>query len=110
VLRDLTTKEFVRCRPREGPRGAQGLVDYRDRRFKLKVDGVLLLRICWTKVRDWYDGEKLGIFQRKWAGHCFDILPWERLDGEEGWRDCTNEVVEQAKEVAEKMRLLVQQD
>jgi hypothetical protein len=81
-------KEFVRCRPREGPRGAQGLVDYRDRRFKLKVDGVLLLRICWTKVRDWYDGEKLGIFQRKWAGHCFDILPWERLDGEEGWRDC----------------------
>jgi hypothetical protein len=106
ALRDLTTREFVRCRPGEGPGGARGLVDCRDRSLKLRVDDVLLLRISWTKVRDWDDWEKLGIFRGKWAGHCFDIVPWERLDGEEGWRDCTDEIVEQAKEVAEKMRPL----
>lgn len=103
VLRDLTTREFVRCRPGKGPGGVRGYVDCGDARVKVRVDDILLLRICWTRVGHWDDREGLGIFRGKWAGHCFDIVPWEKLDGEEGWRDCTEEVVEQAQEVAEKM-------
>jgi hypothetical protein len=103
VLRNLTTREFVRCMPGKGPGGIRGYVDCGDRRIKVRVDDVLLLRICWTKVTDWGNRESLGIYRGKWAGHCFDIVPWGRLDGEEGWRDCTEEVVEQAKEVLEKM-------
>jgi hypothetical protein len=94
VLRDLTTREFVRCRPGESPRGVRGYVDCGDGRVKVRVDDVLLLRICWTTVRGEDDREGLGIYRGKWAGHCFDIVPWEWLEREEGWRDCMEEVVE----------------
>jgi len=103
VLRNLTTREFVRCRARKGPSGVRGYVDCG---VEVRVDDVLLLRICWTAVGVGGDWEGLGIYRGKWAGHCFDIVPRERLEGVEGWRDCTEEVVEQAKEVAENMRPL----
>lgn len=103
VLRNLTTREYVRCRPGEGPLERRGFVDCKDGTVKVRVDDVLLLRICWTKVEAWDDMEELGIFRGEWAGHCFDIVPWERLDGDKGWRDCTDEVLEQARDVEEKM-------
>jgi hypothetical protein len=103
VLRNLTTREYVRCRPGEGPMEKRGFVDCEDGRVKVRVDDVLLLRICWTKVGDWDDQEGLGIYRGQWAGHCFDIVMWERLDGVEGWRDCTGEVLDQARMAAEKL-------
>jgi hypothetical protein len=103
VLRNLTTREYVRCRPGEVPMGAKGLVDCEDGKVKVRVDDVLLLRICWSKLDVWEDRQGLGIYRGKWAGHCFDIVPWEKLDGDKGWMDCTDEVLEQAREVAEKM-------
>jgi hypothetical protein len=104
VLRNLTTREYVRCRPGKGTIEGRGLVDCKDGSVKVRIDDVLLMRICWTRLAVWEDTQELGIFRGKWAGHCFDIVPWERLDDRDGWRDCTDEVVEQARFVAEKIR------
>jgi hypothetical protein len=105
VLRNLTTREYVRCRPGEGPMEMRGCVDCSDGRVKVRVDDVLLLRICWTKLESWDDREELGIYRGPWAGHCFDIVPREQLGRGHGWRDCTDEVLKQARDVTEKMVL-----
>jgi hypothetical protein len=104
VLRNLTTREYVRYRPGDGLRELCGLVDCEDSQVKVRIEDVLLMRICWTSVRTWEDDEKeLGICPRKWAGHCFDIVPWEQLDGLEGWTGCTTERLDEARVLAEKI-------
>lgn len=63
VLRNLTTREYVRCRPGKGSVEGRGLVDCRHGRAKVRVDDVLLMRICWTRQMAWEDLQELGIFR-----------------------------------------------
>src|SRR5436190_24145845 len=97
-MRNLTTKEYVRCRQERG-----GYIDHPDV-DQLRVDDVLLMRICWTRLPAWHEPDMWScIYRGSWAGHCFDIVPLEKagvLAVENGWRDTTDEVVKQAKMVA----------
>lgn len=102
VLRNLTTQEYVRCRPGPGLTDRRGYIDHPNG-FKVRLDDALLLRICWTKVSPWTDKEGLGIYRGSWAGHCFDIVPLDQAGIGKGWKDSTNEILEQAMTVAKKL-------
>ena len=91
VLRNLTTKEFVRCLPRADSQGRRGYVDHPV--FKgLRVHDILTMRICWTQA---YRFDMCG----KWAGHSFDIvvLDENRSALGEAWVDVTDAIVEEAR-------------
>ena len=82
-------------------KGQRGFVDHPDA-DGLRVLDVLLLRTCWTRpplARENYP-PALHFLRGEWAGHCFDIVPWEPKRPLAGWEDCTAEVVEQAHQVA----------
>ena len=103
ALRNLTTKEFVRCRPGTAFKGKHGYVDHPDMP-QLRVDDVLLLRICWTKFHPRRDSKVLRFRCGAWAGHCFDIVPIEEastVPRADGWKDRTDEVVREAMTVSE---------
>ena len=99
MLRNLTTKQYVRCRPTK-PGGAQtGYVDHvRTRTNPLRVDHVLLMYICWTVMRGVRDDPNgMGIFRGVWAGHCFDIVSQQEVDmTREAWEDVTDDIVTEA--------------
>ena len=91
ILRNLTTKEFVRCLPRADSQGRRGYIDHPEIKG-LRVDDVLMMRICWT-IR-WCTP-----CSGQWAGHSFDIVA---LDGNssaigEAWVDVTDAIVEEAR-------------
>ncbi len=100
ILRNLSTKECVRCWPRTCSGAIRGYVDYPEGNW-LYLDDVLLMRICWTRDGAGNGKDDLIVSRRgKWAGHCFDIVA---LDGEEAlsvgngeWVDATKEVVNEA--------------
>lgn len=99
-LRNLTTKQFVRCRPSIPSHGAP-VVGYVDHEAlggnPLRVDDVLLMYICWTKVAPREPSQELKIDQGPWAGHCFDIVPEPEDDKLiDGWKDVTDQVVSEA--------------
>ena len=124
VLRNLDTKEFVRCRPGTGVlsrlstawRGRDisvdgelirhwGIVDQQGP--AVRVDDVLLLRAFWSHVAYELNSEDLLLrphFKGDWAGCRFDILPLGAgaVDGE--WRDCTTAVAEEARKWARQQR------
>ena len=106
VLRNLSTHEFVRCRPPAADKAAH--VDHADAEW-IRVDDVLLMHIYWTKLDDWRHeqiaNQGLEAWERgAWAGHSFEIvaLPWGQKiavlgeEEEEDWRDITVEMVERA--------------
>ena len=107
VLRNLTTKEYVHCRPGSGPKERLGYVDHPDA-AQLRVDDVLLLRIFWIQLLPWeyrYPAEP-GLRRGAWAGHRFDIVPLNQagvLAVGGGWKDSTDEVVKEAIAEAEKI-------
>jgi len=47
ILLNLTTEEYVRCRPGSDSPNRRGYVDHEDTPW-LRFDGVVLMRICWT--------------------------------------------------------------
>jgi hypothetical protein len=102
ILRNLTTKEYVRCRPGPAP-VMDGYVDHPYAKG-LRIDDVLWMRIGWGRNRSTtLDFNEL--FLGKWAGHCFDIVPFESglvIDG--GWKDSTEEVVQQALDIAARVK------
>ena len=91
ILRNLTTKEFVRCLPRADSQGRRGYIDHPEIKG-LRVDDVLMMRIRWTnRLHTPCSGQ--------WAGHSFDIVA---LDGNrsaigEAWVDVTVAIVEEAR-------------
>lgn len=91
ALRNLTTKEYIRCRFDIDTQRAFVETEL----LRVSVEDVLLLRFCWTlKVKPYYLIER-----RSWAGHAFDIvLAEEEMPAmkQEGWEDITEDVVEDA--------------
>lgn len=98
ILRNLTTKEYVRlC---ENP--------YRKREYIvpglpwLRLDDVLMMRICWTlnPGPPMYLQIDSGLYRGKWAGHCFEVVMVEDASTEAGvWTDVTRELVSEAREL-----------
>ena len=110
VLRNLTTKEYVHCRT--GSTVKHGYVTHPDAE-NLRVDDILLMRICWTRddVYPLNNSAKARqpYHRGKWAGHCFDIVPLSQLasgifsdpeNKSSEWKDCTDEIVKEALEAA----------
>jgi hypothetical protein len=90
VLRNLTTKEFVRrsvvAHGTNGPFSSGGV----------GLGEVLLSRICWSTDSNTgmsWDGIHRGI----WAGHKFDITLMEALEGEVGWKDVSESAYDEIK-------------
>ncbi|KAF2174703.1 hypothetical protein K469DRAFT_743583 [Zopfia rhizophila CBS 207.26] len=93
ILRNLTTKDFVRSEPIalrpeyiHGPN-----IDF------LGFGEVVLSRICWStgsSISMEYDG---NIHRGVWAGHCFDIttLAGHTENMEDEWKDVSEEIVQE---------------
>ncbi|KXX74392.1 hypothetical protein MMYC01_209937 [Madurella mycetomatis] len=96
ILRNLTTKQFVRSE-------AIALKPEYIRGPDISVLGfgeVVLSRICWSTSSSVGLNERTNISRGVWAGHCFDITTLARHQddtGGEEWTDVSDEV---AKEIA----------
>ena len=91
-------REYVRCLAPVVRDQAAAYVEGSD----ATLDQVLLMRICWSAKRfPPAPDAHPDIFERGvWAGHCFDVVALQEktllvADGENAWRDVTEEVVEQ---------------
>lgn len=120
VLRNLTTKEYVRLRRRSSEHckgGDCSVVDDASAPW-LRLDDVLIMRICWTSVPSPRpDFERSLDFHRgKWAGHRFEVVMREdpasvsdsadsaEADDEGHWKDITADIVSEARELRRKIR------
>lgn len=91
ALRNLTTKEYIRCRFEIDTQRA--FVETES--LRVSLEDVLLLRFCWTLNDKPYYLVERG----SWAGHAFDIvLAEEEMPAmkQEGWEDITEDVGEDA--------------
>jgi hypothetical protein len=89
ILRNLTTKEFVRQSvvargTNNGPFG----------RDQVGLGEALLSRICWSSVPNATQGWD-GIHRGIWAGHRFDIILMDAIEGKTGWKDVSESVYEE---------------
>ncbi|KAI0846763.1 hypothetical protein F5Y00DRAFT_136833 [Daldinia vernicosa] len=101
VLRNLTTKEFVRSealalKPEfiQGPR-VQGI----------GFSHAILSRICWSSAPDIDMGDPTRITRGVWAGHCFDITQLSKhieLTQGETWIDVSSEVMDDISRIWER--------
>ncbi|KAK4153722.1 hypothetical protein C8A00DRAFT_43418 [Chaetomidium leptoderma] len=96
ILRNLTTKEFVRSEAiaikAEYVRGPNIAV--------LGFGEVVLSRICWSTSPSIGMTDTTNISRGVWAGHCFDITTLARHEDDTGgaeWSDVSDEV---AREIA----------
>jgi hypothetical protein len=102
VLRNQTTKEYVRiCASSE--RKEDYVASVSSARW-LRLDDVLIMRICWTTRsggEERADLEKgIYLYRGKWAGHRFDIVMQEdSLAKTDGWKDITAEIVSEAQKL-----------
>ena len=96
MLRNLTTKQFVRCVPRADSKGQRGYIDHPDCKG-LHVSDILTIRIRWTQPHNW---DTITPFNMcgPWAGHSFDIVALDenRAALSEAWVDVTDAIVEEA--------------
>ncbi|KAH6973831.1 hypothetical protein BKA56DRAFT_620029 [Ilyonectria sp. MPI-CAGE-AT-0026] len=78
ILRNLTTKEFVRLE-------AIALKPELIHGPKIDVLGfgeIVMSRICWPTSSSASKGDTTNISKGVWAGHCFDITTLARREGE----------------------------
>ncbi|KAF2431750.1 hypothetical protein EJ08DRAFT_696230 [Tothia fuscella] len=105
VLRNLMTKEYICCEPRIESSSVEGFVVHPET-DRLRIDDVLLMRIGWGRKAGYF-GFPIPINKGRWAGHCFDITPFEevsrqatgRVDSWNAWVDSTDEIVREAFEL-----------
>lgn len=113
ILRNLTSKEYVRCRAGSGNR--KGIVSHVSlpENKPLFLDDVLMMRLCWTLPPE-TDERNTGLARGTWAGHCFDIVHLgcgdEALLRQEKWSDVTEQVCVQAKELKKRLESCAYQD
>jgi hypothetical protein len=103
VLRNLISKEYVRCKPGPTVPLQHGYVDHVD--FpSLRIDDVLLMRIGWSRRLSWERCDEAfdRLVRGPWAGHCFDIVPLdETLNTDSSWKDwmdSTDQIVREARD------------
>lgn len=110
ILRNLTTKEFVRAESiARSPECIHGPdIDL------LGFGHVVIARICWSTSPDIGFEDTTNISRGVWAGHCFDITTIARHEadtkgGEDQWRDVGKEVADELLVLREnhEKRLLV---
>ncbi|KAA8911874.1 hypothetical protein FN846DRAFT_934482, partial [Sphaerosporella brunnea] len=93
VLRNLTTKEYVR-RSVVGP-GVNGPFSYGG---GVGLGHVLVSRICWSSDSNtWMSWD--GIHRGIWAGHKFDITAITAIEGDYSWKDVSVEAYEDIKTI-----------
>ncbi|PGH27751.1 hypothetical protein AJ80_00539 [Polytolypa hystricis UAMH7299] len=99
ALRDLTTKKYVRYKPRADPDKGTAYIDD-SARTKMSLDDFLMQRIYWTRPIG-NSKERLADSQRPWAGHCFDIvlLDNDELRSDNRWKDITSSSMRKAIEL-----------
>ena len=93
ILRNLSVKEYVRCCPPSGERGA--FVDHPDIEHVL-LDNVLILGIsCGFQ----WDHAERPAFTKARMGHSYDIIPTPKNISEtsSGWKDVTDDVAKSIK-------------
>jgi hypothetical protein len=99
VLRNLTTREFVRAEAIAlRPELVRGPIIGR-----LGFGEVVLARICWSSDVSDVPGHR-ALNRGVWAGHRLDIVTAETLRMEEGergdrWKDISEEVKEEVAEI-----------
>lgn len=99
ILRNLTTKEFVRSEAIPPPEPGSS-----PKESVLGCDGfgkIVMSRILWSTSPSTALNDRSNVLRGVWAGHCFDITTMTRHEeetGGEAWMDVTDEV---AKEIAE---------
>jgi hypothetical protein len=102
VLRNQTTKEYVRISASSEHSG-DCVVHVSSARW-LRLDDVLIMRICWTTRSSYEEKEDLKrglhLYRGIWAGHRFDIVMQEdSLAERNGWKNITTEIVSEAQEL-----------
>jgi hypothetical protein len=113
VLRNLTTRELVstkktttmKMKTRSIAKSALNLQG-------LKLDDLLLMKICWTSIPSYGPDEKLGVHRGSWAGHRFDIVTLDVHQAEEKdskWRDVTEEATKEARKLRQKVERLMKE-
>jgi hypothetical protein len=102
VLRNHATKEYVRiCASSKFKE--EYVVNASSARW-LRLDDVLIMRICWTTRFSYEEREDikkgLYLYRGKWAGHRFDIVMQEdSLAKTDGWKNITAEIVSEAQKL-----------
>lgn len=94
LLRNLTTKEYIRCR--FDIESQRAFVETWE--LRLSIEDALELRFRWPSSSN--EPPHKGTGRDIWAGHCFDIvLATKEIPGMglEGWRNVTEVVVKDAK-------------
>ncbi|KAI1651761.1 uncharacterized protein F4817DRAFT_80896 [Daldinia loculata] len=101
VLRNLTTKEFVRSEAIAlKPEFIQG-----PRIRGIGFPHVILSRICWSSVPNADIGGLTEITRGVWAGHCFDITQLSKhieMTRGETWIDVSSEVMDDISRIWER--------
>ena len=97
ILRNLITKEFVRCLPTADSQGRRGYVDHPECKG-LRLTDILTVRIIWTQPFRSPDFPQLDMCGR-WAGHSFDIVPLDENPSPlgKGWVDVTDAIVKESQ-------------
>ena len=101
TLRNLATKEFVRCPPTVDYRGGRGHVDHPEGKW-LHLSKILTMRICYSRTCTPGHYPMLNTFGQ-WAGDSFDIVPLDKTRGTlgEAWTDVTDAIVDEAQKYFE---------
>ncbi|KAF5379417.1 hypothetical protein D9615_006537 [Tricholomella constricta] len=101
VLRNLTTKQFIRG---DAIRDLWEAPEY-PFMHTIRFDHALIIRITWSSDDSLaleYDGP-IQIVRGKWAGHRFDLCKVNAVRNEEGiiddWKDVSREVLDEVVEV-----------
>ena len=97
ILRNLITKEFVRCLPTADSQGRRGHVDHPECKG-LRLTDILTARIIWTQPFRSSFPPQFDMCGR-WAGHTFDIVPLDENPSALGkaWVDVTDAIVKESQ-------------
>ena len=90
ILRNLITKEFVRCLPTADSQGRRGYVDH-PKCKGLRLTDILTIRIIWSRP---LGSPSYYPYRSPWAGHSLDIVPLDENSSVlvEPWVDVTDAI------------------
>ena len=100
-LRNLTTRQYVRCVPSSNQdtpywqgRVVQENAHAVEEEKQVRVDDVMIMYTSWDDQLATRGEANPHCWRGIWAGHCFDIVSQDVMDGDcEDWEDITDHVV-----------------